>query len=117
MNTHRRFMQRLIIAYEAGRKVDLGSIFKHELLPVPFTLTEINGTLNNGSKDVLIHEVTAQIDILEEIEMARPSSQIIIDRQAMVVSLGTAQKSRNFWRFRRNLCKECDAFKWYLQNN
>ena len=39
----RGIMQRLIVAYEAGRKVDLGSILKHDLLPVPLALAEMNG--------------------------------------------------------------------------
>ena len=36
-------MQRIIVAYEAGRNVDLGSILNHELLPVLLALAEMNG--------------------------------------------------------------------------
>ena len=40
--------QRLIIAYAAGSKVDLHSVLKYELLPVPVALGEMNGTLRTG---------------------------------------------------------------------
>ena len=92
----RGVMQRLIVAYEAGRKVDLGSILKHELLPVPLALAEMNGNIRSGNKAALLDEVTAEVDIPEEIEMARSSSQIIIDGQEMVVSMGRPAKAETF---------------------
>ena len=39
-------MQRLIIAYEAGRKVDLNQILQHE--PVPIALAGMNGDLRTA---------------------------------------------------------------------
>jgi hypothetical protein len=35
-------LQWLIIAYEAGQRVDLNQILCHELLPVPIALSEMN---------------------------------------------------------------------------
>ncbi|KAL5015621.1 hypothetical protein ScPMuIL_007291, partial [Solemya velum] len=37
-----RNVLRLVMAYEAGRSVDLRSILKYELLPVPVSLVEMN---------------------------------------------------------------------------
>jgi hypothetical protein len=45
MNADIYILQRLITAYEAGRPVDLPAVLKHELLPVPVFLAEMNGTL------------------------------------------------------------------------
>ena len=41
----RKILQRLITAYESGRRVDLSYILTHELLTVPHALAETNGTL------------------------------------------------------------------------
>lgn len=53
LRADRNVFQRLIIAYEAGRKVDLHSVLKYELLPVPVALAEMNGSLRTGQKSVL----------------------------------------------------------------
>jgi len=37
LKADRNVLQHLITAYEAGWPVDLSSVLKHELLPVPFT--------------------------------------------------------------------------------
>lgn len=42
-------------------EVDLDELLKHELLPVPVALSEMNGTLRTGSKAVLWHAITAGI--------------------------------------------------------
>ena len=41
----RNLLQRLITAFEAGRVVDMPSILKHELMPVPLFLAEMDGCL------------------------------------------------------------------------
>ena len=44
----RLVLQRLLTAYEAGRNAKLPEILKHELLPVPVALAEMNGNLRTG---------------------------------------------------------------------
>ena len=44
--------RRLITSYEEGRSVDLSSVLKHELRPVPVSLAEMNGTLLAHRKQV-----------------------------------------------------------------
>ncbi len=39
----RNLLQRLITALEAGRVADMPSILKHELMPVPLSLVEMDG--------------------------------------------------------------------------
>ena len=110
VNSDRGIMQRLIVAYEAGRKVDLGSILKHELLPVPLALAEMNDNIRSGNKVTLLNEVTAEVDIPEEIEITRSSSQIIIDGQAMVVSMGRPAKAETFGDFGEIFAKNVMRF-------
>jgi len=69
LRADRNVLQRLIIAYEAGRKVDLHSVLKYELLPVPVALAEMNGSFRSGQKSVLADLITSGINCPSEIEL------------------------------------------------
>ena len=58
MKVDRNILLRLITAYESGRPVDLENILKHELLPVPVSLAEMNGTIRTGTKSILAEILT-----------------------------------------------------------
>ena len=49
----RNILQRQLSAYEAGRKVDLPMILKHELILVHPALAGANGSVRSGSKAIL----------------------------------------------------------------
>jgi len=53
-------LQYLIIAYETGLKVDLHSVLKYVLMPVPVTLAEMNGSLRTGQKSAKMTEFVEQ---------------------------------------------------------
>ena len=90
LKVDRSIMQRLIIAYEARRRVDLNQILCHELLPVPISIAEMNGDLRTGAKakltDVLTEEVTC-VPVLDPNELT-DNATIIIDDQALIVAIG-----------------------------
>ena len=90
LKADRYVLQRLVMAYDAGRKVDLMEILKHELLPVPLSLTEMNGTLRTGSKsilcDVLLDSVQCPPSLTDD-DISQDAT-LIIDGKALVVSLG-----------------------------
>lgn len=46
--TVRKFLHRLIVAYAAGRPVDLQGLLQYELMPLPEALAEMNGMLRTG---------------------------------------------------------------------
>ena len=96
MKTDRNVLRRLITSYEAGRSVDLSSVLKHEPLPVPVSLAEINGTLRTGNKSELANVVTEDIDCPEIIQLHATSSFLIIDGQALVVTLGKPDAAVTF---------------------
>jgi len=50
----RTILQRIITAYDAGRRVDLPRILSHELVSVPLAIADTNGQLQSGNKSVLI---------------------------------------------------------------
>jgi hypothetical protein len=87
LKADRNILRRLITAYEASRPVDLPSILRHELLPVPISLAEMNGNLRSGNKAVLAEVITEGIDCPEVIKL-HDTSSCLIDGQALVVVLG-----------------------------
>ena len=88
MKADRNVLRRLVTAYEAGRPVDLQAILKHELLPVPVSLAEMDGTLRTGTKSVLVDKLTEDVICPSTIELHESSSCLIVDGQALVVALG-----------------------------
>ena len=96
LKADRNVLQRLIIWYEAGRPVDLPSVLKHELLPMPLSIAEMNDTLRTGNKSVLVNVITAGINCPEAIELHEASSCNIIDGQAFVVALGKPDNASTF---------------------
>ena len=88
-------LHRLIVAYSAGRKVDLPSILKHELMPVPLSLSETNGTLRSGDKHLLAEELTSGVRCPAEVELVGRST-LIIDGHALIQVLGKPTTPHTF---------------------
>lgn len=101
LKADRSILQRLITAYQSGRKVNLDEILHHELLPVPIALAEMDGSLRSGSKAVLFQVLTADVACptsLAEEELG-DSATLIIDGQALVKSIGKPQAASTFGDF------------------
>jgi len=96
LKTDRNVLRRLITAYEAGRPVHLQSVLKHELLPVPVSLAEMNGALRTGNKSLLANVITEDIDCPETIQIHDTSTCLIIDGQALVGALGKPDDAVTF---------------------
>eukprot|EP00112_Aurelia_sp_Birch-Aquarium-sp1_P026470 Seg940.1 transcript_id=Seg940.1/GoldUCD/mRNA.D3Y31 product="hypothetical protein" protein_id=Seg940.1/GoldUCD/D3Y31 len=92
----RNILMRLITAYEGGREVDLKSVLSHELMPVPLSLAEMNGSLRTGNKSVLIEKLTEGINCPESIDLNGKTACLVIDGQALVVSLGKPNGCSSF---------------------
>lgn len=99
LKVDRNILKRLVTAYEAGRPVDLPSVLKHELLPVPVSLAEMNRRLRTGKKSALADKLTEGVVCPDAIELNGRSSCLIIDGQALVVALGKPDKAVTFGDF------------------
>ena len=78
----RNILQQLITAYKAGRPVDLNNIVKHELMPVPLALANMNGSLlSENSKSKLSDILTEGICTPPSITL-QGTSTLVIDVQA-----------------------------------
>ncbi|KAG1682470.1 Retinal homeobox protein Rx1 [Nymphon striatum] len=87
LKADRNFTQRLLMAYRAGRPVDLNNILNHELMKVPVSIADTSGTLRTGTKSILFDVLTKNVSCPTEITISE-SSCLIIDGQAMIMSLG-----------------------------
>ena len=75
----RSTLQRLLIALEAGRKVNLPEILSHELLPVPLSLSKMDGSLRAGQKLVLTAALTKVVNCPKRLQISEQSTLIISD--------------------------------------
>jgi hypothetical protein len=94
----RKILQRLITAYEAGRNVDLSMVLKHELMPVPPALAEMNGTLRSGSKTLLLQALTREVPCppsLDEADLG-DNATLVVDGQALICAIGKPQQAATF---------------------
>ncbi|KAK6185234.1 hypothetical protein SNE40_007510 [Patella caerulea] len=81
--------------YNSGRDVDLPAVLTHELLPVPASLAEINGTLRTGNKAIIADVLTEGIECPQVIS-PEVSGCLVIDGQALVVALGKPENTVTF---------------------
>ena len=83
----RKLLQRLLNADTSGRTVQMGDILKHELSPIPLSLTQPSGDMNTTLKAELIGVLTDVVDIPSEVpdadkarEQKKPNPKLIDDQ-------------------------------------
>ncbi|PIK40695.1 hypothetical protein BSL78_22450 [Apostichopus japonicus] len=96
LKTDRNILQRLIIAYAGGRKVDLDTVLKHELMPVPLALANVNGTLRTGNKAILADVITAEVECPANIDFNKSTACLVIDGQVRVIAVGKPTNAKTF---------------------
>lgn len=89
LKADRNILQRLLIAYKAGRDVDLGRILKHEFLLLPIAIADTSGSLKSGNKAVILGDVLRDVEVGVRVDNDDDSSALIIDGQALVQSFKT----------------------------
>ena len=87
-------LQRIITAYDAGRRVDLPQILSHELMAVHFAIFDASSQLRTGNKSVLM-------ELLMMMERPRVTpiagtSMLVVDGQALVMALGRPSDCNTF---------------------
>ena len=53
LKADRTILQQLATAFQAGRKVDLHHVLQHELMNIPISIANCDGSLRTGSKAIL----------------------------------------------------------------
>ena len=59
----RKILQRIITAYDAGRRLDLPRILSHELMEVPLAIADTNGQLRTGNKSVMMELLSSGTEL------------------------------------------------------
>ena len=98
-------LQRLIISSEAGRQIDLSTVLKHELMPVPISMFDLNGKLRTCCKSLLFNELTKNVECPQSIPIPTDST-LIIDGMAYVQMIGV----------RKHLLKFCQYAEWIMDS-
>lgn len=83
----RSILQRLVISYAAGRDVNLEEILKHELLPVPIAIAEMNGSLKSGEKSILKDVLLKNVNCPDQMNVSEGST-LVIDGQFLIKAVG-----------------------------
>ncbi|XP_068250677.1 uncharacterized protein [Palaemon carinicauda] len=107
VNANRGVLQRLCVAYEAGRPVDLQHIAKHEMMSVPIALFYTDKTMRKGNKSDLVNNIceTAKVQPSQIVPQIDPtSSQHVVDGMAYVYRVSTKSIS-TFGEFATEYCK------------
>ena len=87
---------RIITAYDAGRKMDLGQNLNYELINVPVAIADSNGYLQSGNKSILTQELFSNVECPVVITSNTANLTPVIDSQALVMSLGHPSDCRTF---------------------
>lgn len=83
----RHILQLLVTAYQAGRKVDLHKVMRHEVTAIPLSLAETNGELRGGNKTLLAEMLTQDVDCPAELTLEEESC-LVMDGMTIVVAFG-----------------------------
>ena len=76
LKADRTILHRLLIEYKAGIHVNMDAILKHELLPVPISMSETNGRLRGGNNAILFDELTNNSNLDYQVHLVSSSTLI-----------------------------------------
>ena len=115
LRADRSVLQRLIVAYGAGREVDLHNVLSHELMSVPISLADTNGKLRTGQKAALADVLTRGIECPSAIDL-QGSACLLIDGMALVAAVGKPADAQTFGAYAdRFQDAVLGAGSWYQQ--
>ena len=96
---NRQVLQRFVMAYQAGRPVDLVTSAKHEVLSIPIAIFNTDRSRRQGQKSPLVTSILKFCGITETAEITETSEtniQHIIDCMAYIHTLKLNPKIKTF---------------------
>ena len=98
LKADRKLLQCLFNAASSGRSVQTADILKHELSPVPLSLTKPGGQMNTTSKSDLLFLLTTAMGIETTSDIPESDMQmcVLIDGHAKIQALGKPQGCSSF---------------------
>lgn len=107
----RNLFQRLLVAKDSGRNVNLMDILQYELSPVPLSIADTNRNLRSTAKSVLSKILTENIGIVNTLPNSELSSCVIIDGPALIQALGKPSNAKTFGDLAEVFCE--NVFKHF----
>ena len=96
----RRLIQQLFNVAQAGRKVEMANILKHELSHIPLSLGKSNGVMNSTSKSEMLKILTQDYEISTPSEIPHNLQLIptcvLIDGHALIQKIGKPSECSTF---------------------
>ena len=96
ISANRSILQRLVTAYDAKRPVDLKEVAAHELMSVPITICQPNGSIRSGIKSTMIVPLIGDLQYTPLPLHPPDTSSLILDMMARVQSIGLPKLASNF---------------------
>ncbi|KAG1661763.1 hypothetical protein GQR58_021271 [Nymphon striatum] len=92
----RNLIQRLFVAAQSGRDIDLNAILSHELSKVPRSLASTNGKLHTSEKAQLQKLLVGEVDIFKSLPKSEAKTCLLIDGAALIQAIGKPAKAQTF---------------------
>lgn len=92
----RNLMQRLLVAAQSGRGIDMNDILKHELAKIPRALASTKQKLHSTDKAQLQDLLIKNIEIPKSLPESITKTCLIIDAQAQIQAMGKPEKAVTF---------------------
>jgi uncharacterized LabA/DUF88 family protein len=95
LKADRKLFQRLLVAKDSGRTVDLKQLLESELFPVPQSIATADGKLRASDKSMLAHLLYNEI-VTNVLLSTMIKSCCIVDGQAVIQSIGKPSNAKTF---------------------
>ena len=82
----RKLLERLLTAAHAGRSIEIGSILRHELSPVPLSFAKVGCSMNTTMKSELMTDM--DVSVPEVLPQSKLPTCTIIDGHALIQTMG-----------------------------
>ena len=107
LKADRKLLQRLFNAANAGRSVQIADILKHELSPMPCSLTKTSGEMNSSAKSDILSLLTHDLGIETPSDLPRTNepTSVLIDGHALIQALGKPKNCQTFGDYADVFCR------------
>lgn len=106
------FLQRLTMSFQAGRRIDLQAILKHELHKFPTSLTDVNGNLRTGDDNALSNHLCKEVHCVNTLPLNELSSHLIINGSEMMASIQKLSTTKTFGDYGNQFVSEVKKMSW-----
>ncbi|KAG1649565.1 Mpv17-like protein 2 [Nymphon striatum] len=107
----RNLIQRLFVAAQSGRDIDLNAILSHELSKVPRSLASTNGKLHTSEKAQLQKLLVGEVDIFKSLPKSEAKTCLLIDGAALIQAIGKPAKAQTFEDLSVEFCNSVQRFR------